>query len=117
MDKTIDDLNDSPLNKRAKEMLILAGEEPDPDSLYCIQLALWGITKKNMDIEEGIKEFINAMTTWRPSRLMNFFMLPYDDGMDFDLEHFSTPEALARAIIDYIEDKITTHFPFNFTAE
>jgi len=118
MKKTLKELNDLPLNNKSKEMLICLGEEPDSKSLYCIQLAIWGITKKNMDVEQGIKEFIFAMPEWREARLINFFMLPLeDDGSGFNWEDTSTPEELAEAIINHIEYKVTTHFPFHFNAE
>lgn len=118
MKKTLKELNDLPLNSKSKEMLINVGEEPDSSILYCVQLAIWGITKKNIDVEQGIKEFIYAMPQWREARLINFFMLPIeDDGSDFLWEDLSTPEELAEAIINHIEYKVTTHFPFHFHAE
>lgn len=118
MERTVEELNTLPINERAKEMLIMAGEKPDSGSLYCVQLAIWGIEKKNMDTEDGIKEFINAMTTWRASRLMNFFMLPYEkEEKSFNWEEKKTPEELARTIIEYIEYKIAIHFPLYFAAD
>jgi len=115
---TIEELNNLPLNMRSREMLILLGQKPDPTILYCIQLAIWGLEKLNLEIEEGIKEFIMAMPSWPPSRLMNFFMLPLEDEKRYVLwEDFTSPEELALAIINYMEDKIAFHFPFCFSVE
>ncbi|MCX8111376.1 MAG: hypothetical protein N3D15_09040 [Syntrophorhabdaceae bacterium] len=118
MKKTLEELNNLPLNNKSREMLICAGEEPDSSCLYCVQLAIWGIDKIDMEVEHGIKEFIYAMPKWREARLMNFFMLPLDGSeSDFNWEDASTPEGLAEAIIKFIEDKITIHFPFYLSAE
>ncbi len=118
MERTIEELNRLPLNNRSREMLIEAGEEPISSCLYCVQLAIWGITKKGIDTEEGVKEFIRAMPGWRETRLVNFFMLPFEDNKsDFNWEGTSTPEELAEAIINHIEYKVVTHFPFYLSAE
>lgn len=118
MERTIEELNSLPLNEKAKKMLVLVGEEPKPESIYCVQLAIWGITKNHIEVEEGIKEFILAMSTWSPARLMNFFMLPYNDiDREIDWDNMETPKELACAIINFIEEKIAIHFPFYFSVE
>jgi len=115
---TIEELNSLPLNHKSRDMLILLGEKPDPNIPYCIQLALWGLKRLNLEVEEGVKEFIHAMPSWRPSRFMNFFMLPSENIKgDIHWEDATSPEELVYAIITYIEDKIAHHFPFYFSVE
>jgi hypothetical protein len=54
------------------------------------------------------------MTTWRPERLMNFLMLheldePYEpEGW----KETASPLALALVILEDIEAKMVTHFPW-----
>ncbi len=118
MKKTIEELNKLPLNERSREMLIKVGEAPIPSCLYCVQLAIWGMSMNSLYVEEGVKEFINAMPSWSATRLMNFFMLPFGgEDQDFSWEDTKTPEELAIAIINHIENKVITHFPFYMSAE
>ncbi|OPY81121.1 MAG: hypothetical protein A4E65_01233 [Syntrophorhabdus sp. PtaU1.Bin153] len=116
---SIDDLNDVPVNRKAREMLRSMGAEPDPSSLYSVQLALWGLNEGQLETEASVWEFTRAMVAWRPERLMNFLMVD-GDGKTYDpagWETAETPVELALAILDDIERKMMIHFPWCASAE
>jgi hypothetical protein len=111
---SIDDLNEMPVNRKAGEMLRSIGIEPDPSSLYTVQLALWGLDEGWLEAEATVCEFTRAMVAWRPERLVNFLVLG-GDGETYDPAGWGaaeTPVELARAILDDIECKMMIHFPW-----
>jgi hypothetical protein len=105
-------LNSLPVNGKAREMLIRTGEKPDSASMYAVQLVKWGIEGGRAEAESSVIETVEAMMTWRPVRLVNFFMISSDG--DFDpagWEDAQTPLDLATVILDEIEEKMMLHFP------
>ncbi|HBA55604.1 hypothetical protein [Syntrophorhabdus aromaticivorans] len=115
----IDGLNEMPVNRKAEKMLISVGNDPDPSSLYSVQLALWGLDVGQLTMETSVCEFTRAMVAWRPERLMNFLM--FDEGAAaYDppgWETAETPMELALAVLDDIERKMIIHFPWCAGAE
>ena len=105
-------LNSLPVNGKAGEMLIQAGEKPDPVSMHAVQLAKWGIDGGRIAVESSVLETVEAMMTWRPVRLANFFMISSDGDYDpAGWEEAQTPLDLAAVILDEIEEKMMLHFP------
>jgi hypothetical protein len=107
-------LNRLPVSQKAKEMLEKAGERPDPMSPYIAQLALWGIEKGKIEVEDIVAETVKAMLTWRPARIRNFLILGENEG-GFSSEGFekaNKPVELAQLILNDIEDKLMIHFPW-----
>jgi len=100
-------------------MLCELGEEPDPKSLFCVQLALWAIDKAGVTVETSVEETIRAMLTWSPVRLANFFMMPEaEECLTSDnREGFQTPEELASMILEIMEKRMMVHFPWYFNVE
>ena len=74
------ELNSWPVNRRALKMLKELGEKTDPASMYLLQLASWAMKTGKTEAEEDVGETVNAMTEWRPQRIMNFFLLEERDG-------------------------------------
>ncbi|MCX5818170.1 MAG: hypothetical protein NTX75_18315 [Proteobacteria bacterium] len=105
-------LNSLPVNGKAKEMLIQTGEKPDPVSMYAVQLAKWGVEGGRIEAESPVLETVEAMITWRPVRLVNFFMINSDEDYNpAGWEDAQTPLDLATVILDEIEEKMMLHFP------
>jgi hypothetical protein len=115
----IETLNSMQVNEKAKKLLNEAGIKADTASLYCIQLAKWGYEKGGIEAEDSVSETIEAMLTWKPIRIANFFMIN-TDRMEYapqGLQEAKNPLALAQIIINDIEEKIHLHFPLYGSVE
>jgi hypothetical protein len=114
----IDWLNSLPVNIKSKEMLIAAGQKPDPASLYSVQLAKWSIEKGMIEAESSVVETVEAMMTWRPARLANFFIIGADGAHNPEgWENALTPVGLANTILNEIEARMMLHFPWYSSLE
>jgi hypothetical protein len=115
----IETLNTIPVNEKARVMLCETGIRPDPASLYCVQLAKWGYEKGGIEAEDSVTETIEAMLTWKPTRLTNFFMINIE-RMEYGpngWQEAQKPSVLAQIMINDIEEKIYTHFPLYGSVE
>lgn len=109
----IKELNCQPINRKAREMLQGAGEEPDPKCLHCVQLAQWALEHGYFCVEDAVLETIQAMGEWRPARLMNFLLR--DGSMEYrpqGWENAVGAEELAWVILGDIEEKAYITFPW-----
>jgi hypothetical protein len=111
---TLEDLNSHPVNQKARRMLEEIGELPDPTSLHCVQLALWGIEKGGLEAQPMLAETVSAMAGWSPERLVNFLLPGRPDAQISPpgWESASEPLSLARCILEEIEEKMMAHFPW-----
>jgi hypothetical protein len=111
---TLEDLNSHPVNQKARRMLEEIGEQPDPTSLHCVQLALWGIEKRGLEAQPMLAETTSAMAGWSPERLVNFLLPGRPDAQISPpgWESASEPLSLARCILEEIEEKMMAHFPW-----
>jgi hypothetical protein len=115
----IEMLNRMRINVKAKEMLNKTGMKTDPASLYCVQLAKWGYEKGGIEAEDSVLETIEAMLTWRPARIANFFMIDIEK-MEYEPEGWQSaqePLGLAQVLVNNIEEKIRLHFPLYGSVE
>ncbi|OPY71869.1 MAG: hypothetical protein A4E64_03125 [Syntrophorhabdus sp. PtaU1.Bin058] len=118
MKKGMENLNKMPVNQKAKRMLQKAGGGIGNDSLYCVQLARWAIDNGHVMVEHDVDETIKAMMTWRPARVMNFFMVAAGEEYDPDgWERTRDQYEMALLIIEDIEEKMVAHFPWYRSAE
>lgn len=109
----IKDLNAMPVNIRARELLEGSGKEARDDSLYCAQTALLALDRGLVEAEADVVETLNAMTSWRPQRIVNFLMLMYIEEYDPPRwKDASGIKEFAEAILDDIEEKMVKHFPY-----
>jgi hypothetical protein len=111
---SVSGLNAWPVNNVARRMLVEEGEAPDPESLYIFQLALWALKTDKAEAEADVRETVNAMTAWRPERIMNFLMLR-GEHEEYDPPQWRnavTPLDLALLILGDMEDKMVIHFPW-----
>ena len=116
---TIEDLNCLPVNRKAEKMLREIEQVPDPQSLYCVQLALWAIDMALVEVDESVAETTNAMLTWKPVRIVNFFLTHESDvHTTFDIcNTMETPQEFACQILEIIENRMMIHFPWYFSIE
>jgi hypothetical protein len=106
-------LNTMPVNVKARGFLEMDGEEVREESLHCVHAALHAIERNGVVVETDVAETVNAMMTWRPPRLVNFLMLM--SGEDYDPPGWEAAADLrefARVVLDDIEAKMVTHFPY-----
>jgi hypothetical protein len=112
------DLNAMPVNVRAREFLAMSGKEACDDSLYCAQAVLLALESGLVEAETDVVETVTAMTSWKPQRIVNFLMLMHID--EYDPPRWKDASGLkefADAILDDIEEKIVTHFPYYRSSE
>ena len=112
------DLNAMPVNVRAREFLEESGRVPLDGSLYCAQAALCALERGLVSAETDVAETLSAMMSWRPQRIVNFLMLMYID--EYDPPRWRDASGIkdfAEAIIDDVEEKMVTHFPYYRTPE
>ncbi len=111
--REMDCLNSQAINQKAKEMLIRSGEEPQAGCLHCIQLARWALDHGYFSVEDAVFETIQAMTEWRPVRLMNFLL--HGGSTEYapnGWEASQGPEELALVILEDIEERAYLTFPW-----
>jgi hypothetical protein len=109
----IDRLNGQGVNRKAKEMLVRCGEDPEAGCLHCVQLARWALDHSYFSVEDAVFETVRAMTEWKPARLVNFLM---DDGSaeytPKGWDNTQGPEELAWVILEDIETRAYVTFPW-----
>ena len=112
------ELNAMPVNVRAGEFLERSGKKASDESLYCVQAVLLALESGLIEAETDVVETVNAMTSWKPQRIVNFLMLMYID--EYDPPRWKDAPGLkefAAAILDDIEEKMVTHFPYYRSSE
>lgn len=112
-DEEMDRLNSQAINQKAKEMLILLGEEPRSECLHCVQLACWALDLGRFSVQDAVFETIRAMPEWTPARLSNF--LQGDGSAEYGPNGWNStrgPEELAVVILDDIEARAYITFPW-----
>lgn len=107
------DLNRMPVNVMALRLLEESGDHAVDGSLHCVRAAMHAIKSNEVTVETDVAETVAAMMFWRPQRLVNFLMLMNGEEYDppgwvnaGDLKEF------AQAVLDDIENKMVTHFPY-----
>lgn len=101
--------NREPLNKKAKEFLREVKEVPDSSTLYCLQLAQWGLDKGGLEIDYRVKESLPILMS-EPADLvmkkLEGYLMDSTDPNDFLdlLNGHKTPEDLAWSVLDRARD-------------
>ena len=118
MKKSMEPLNKMAVNQKARRTLQRSGEELQNDLFHCVQLARWAIDNGHVMVEHDVDETVKAMMTWRPARIMNFFMVAVGGEYSPDgWERAQDQYEMASLIIEDIEEKMVTHFPWYRSAE
>jgi hypothetical protein len=109
-DRTHNENNDS-LNKVSKAMLRLVGADPHSGTLYCLQLAEWGLSTGRLDLgpdEYTYTENLDAfLYLWSPKAAMAFLEGPdHHDILRDAPPGPMKPLSLAWAVLDQIESRI-----------
>jgi hypothetical protein len=104
-------LNNNPLNRLCEQLLRKEKVNPDPYSLYSLQLVKWGL--ENLDLlgpwaqqQEGLLEQANMMfgQDWRPEEVQHILQSQLDPN---SLEKSGTnPQQLATFLIENLHEGI-----------
>jgi hypothetical protein len=107
-------LNRMPVNEKARRFLGMVGVVPDPASLYSVQIAKWGYEKGGIAVEASVSETIEAMFSWSPVWIVNFFMMDIGgDGYNpRGWQGAEKPLDFALVLLNDVEEKVLIHFPY-----
>jgi hypothetical protein len=61
--------NESKLNQEAKKALKNLGEYPEPEYLYSLQLALWGLESGKFQADDRLRNSLEAMLGWKQAKV------------------------------------------------
>ena len=89
--------NYDPLNQLAKKYLRLEKQTLDPDSLYLLQLAQWGLDRtklKNGLWQSDLRQSLDNLLTWNPEDALTYLR----DNPDDPLSPLLTKRLLRRAM-------------------
>lgn len=105
--------NNSQLNQICKSFLVKAGEKPDPNLLYALQLIQWAILEGNHGLPESYKIDVRAMVEnmmgMDHALVMRFIAQETDDETNLttdDLEG-ATPEEAAQILIQALHSAMS----------
>ena len=68
-------INDLPISQHALSHLKQLKLPVDSQSLYCVQLLTWALEKKELDLPEGLKAWIEQMPDQEPNKVAEFLNL------------------------------------------
>jgi hypothetical protein len=107
-------LNIMPVNEKARRFLGMVGMMPDPACLYSVQIAKWGYEKGGIVVEASVSETIEAMFSWSPVRIVNFFMMDMagDGYSPRGWQEAEKPLDFALVLLNDVEEKVLIHFPW-----
>ncbi len=103
-------LNNNKLNRACKKFLLEEKEHVDPYSLYCLQMAKWGLEKGGLAIDYEVEETLGEMFGWDQQKVMTWLEQrnPYDPVEWVDiLNGHKTATDLAGAILNELFDLLT----------
>ena len=101
------------VNRVASDMLKSVGRQPEPDRLHFLDLVFWGLDQGHAETEKSLEETLQAMASWRPQRIMNFFdLMPDQEYHPPGWDRAQTPVELALALLRDIEDRMFVKFPW-----
>jgi len=68
--------NEHSLNQIAKRLLKKVKQDPDPNLLYCLQLAKWGLESGQAEsLRDGLRENLESLLfEWSPEKAQEFFL-------------------------------------------
>lgn len=107
------DINRMTINRIAADMLRSLGRQPESDCVHFLELILWSLELGHIEVERAVSETLQAMTTWRPQRIMNFLdLLPGQEYEPAGWKSAQTPIDLALLVLQDVEDRMFVKFPW-----
>jgi capsid protein len=115
---SMESLNMSAVNQKARQALQEMNEELCLTSLYSVQLVNVLLSKGELEAEEDVVQTVRAMMTWRPERIVNFLLIaPEAEYNPSGWEKAKDHRELARILLADIQEKMIRHFPWYRSGE
>ncbi len=110
----LETLNGMPVNEKARQMLHMLGLDPDPAALYIVQLAKWACEEGEIEVDTSVSETIEAMLSWSPVRIANFFMIRKEgDGYNpAGWRETEGPVDFAQFLLADLQERVLNYFPW-----
>ncbi len=105
--------NKSQINQICKSLLVKAGEKPDPDLLYALQLMQWAILEGNHGLPEAykidVRSMVENMMGMDHSLVMRFITQETDDAVRLTAEELldATPAEAAQILIQALHSAMS----------
>ena len=105
--------NKSQLNQICKSLLVEAGEKPEPDLLYALQLIHWAVLEGNHGLPESYKIDVRAMVEnmmgMDHALVMRFITQETDDETNLTADELLdvTPEEAAQILIQALHSAMS----------
>lgn len=97
--------NRHPVNRECKRLLKEAGQSPDPQYLYVLQLARWGLEENRLPVRLGLRDdlesLLDLLDRKKPRVAMRFVGLPgeHDESLsEHDLRDLKPSEAAEEVV-------------------
>lgn len=105
--------NSSPVNQKAKELLEKVKVRPDPNSLYCLQLAAWAVDERALTVHEpSLERQLYELLGWKPANAMRYLEEDADLASKEDLQE-EDPVALASLVLEAIDSRLLSMPGYN----
>ena len=104
-------LNENKLNQASKQALIALGQTPEPQNLYCLELADWSLYHRLQGYLEDSRmpDSLEAMRwVWPPEDVQKYLELAGDPETWAEIKD---PEKLGARILVAITDNLTLYLP------
>ena len=111
-------LNNQPLNRHAKALLVKAKQQPDPSRLHLFQLAEWGVDQPALvENPERLRSLLGNLQA-RPPEQQQEFLLAVDAGLPSesdrlveDLPKLKSPTEAATLLLQVLNLHASTRIP------
>jgi hypothetical protein len=110
--------NQHELNQLAKKLLKDVKQRPEPNMLYCLQLAKWGLESGKVEsLRDGLRENLESLLfEWSPEKAQKF-ILQGDEESEEDLlaglekKYLNDPLYLSVALLEHLDSRLSATLP------
>ena len=101
-------LNLHKLNQAALKALKKARVSPDPSFLHVLQLMLWALDNKSLDLDSRVNETVRSMSQWSPEEVMKVLTGESEAGDRVELlrNPSKSPVSQALELIGQVEERM-----------
>ena len=106
--RKVKSLNLHKLNRAALKALKKAKQSLDPALLHSLQLMLWALDNKPLDLDNRVSETIRSMSQWNPEEVMKVLTGENEVGDRVDLlrNPSKSPVSQALELVNQVEERM-----------